>query len=116
MDNESCNKSTTDIECRKKSATDTECSEKSVADIESSEDTIVDVKSRVEAAMYVEESKEAAMGDFINTNDSWRRLTCSPTTASFVMHSASSQINIFYNSNTIYYIYIHVLQATHLDL
>ena len=78
MDNESCNKSTTDIECRKKSAADTGSSEKSIADIESSEDTIMDVKSRVEAAMYVEESEEAATGDFINTNDSWRRLTCSP--------------------------------------
>ena len=40
MDNESCDKSATDIECRKKSATDTESTD--AADTESSKKTTMD--------------------------------------------------------------------------
>ena len=80
MDNESCDKSATDIECRKKLAADTatESSEKSTMDTEGIEDTGVNVKSRLEAAMYVKGSEEAATDGFINTKYSWRELTCSP--------------------------------------
>ena len=39
MDNKNCEKSVTDIECRKKSAADTESSKKSAMDTEGSEDT-----------------------------------------------------------------------------